>query len=399
LVNYSAEIAAVEYPFTYLKYKRNYKIEAQPFEVHVPKLESVAIGNVMEIKRDEESVIKGNIIDIWKQMSSERGVSYILKAYDFKRKWNFLPAIGEELADKSWGRPIGTDLTQHLRDQLINTSLTEGTFNNTTKTYPMIYGSTNAKIDRRRVANEILFVTGWEFFANPTGVCDFKSAVGTDLSSTISFKRYENLLAWAEPFKLRGGHKVERIVVEGRNIGDLLIYGIKNGVGYIIGDPEKWINHKTLVSTDACTNAATKLLDDMENNVSYGELEVIDEYTGKAYDVFDTVKIVDDQFGINGNYRLMGFEKEFDSERKGERTILEICDLTHMFNASQILQSGEEHLYESMIGVDNSGDFVYCETEHFEAEIIFFEQIEKLFCRFIELLSMQTQYRENKIRI
>jgi len=375
MVKYEVKIAGVKYPFTFLRYIRSYEIEAQRINVTIPVLENVVVTDMLEILRDGETAIKGRITDIQKKISPRTGTEYLLIAYDLKRKLQFLPSLGSELADGSWGYPVGTELTQHLRDNLANTELTEGTFNDTGKTYSMVYGSIDAKFDRRRLIQELCFVTGWEFYADPNGVCDFKQQCGSDLSSTIIFKRKETLAEWLEPFRTRGGHKVKRIVVEGKNIGDLLVYGIAQTTDYTTGDEEKWINHKTIVDTNAATDAANALLADFQNTVSHGKIKVIDVESGVAYDVFDTIKIVDDEMGVDGTYRITEIDKSFDVE-KGEETIIEFTDLTKInVNAPYILKTGEQYLYDTLMGVDNYGKLVHASDTRTLLKILLESQI------------------------
>jgi len=128
--------------------------------------------------------------------------------------------------------------------------------NNTTKTYGVIFGTPEAKFNRRQAIESICQIVGWECFATPAGAVDFKSQIQTDKSATITFKRGENLVEWTEPFKLKAGHKVEKIIVIGHNIGDLMAVGSATGGAYVTGDRIKTINMRHIAYDTACDDCA-----------------------------------------------------------------------------------------------------------------------------------------------
>jgi len=69
--------------------------------------------------------------------------------------------------------------------------------------------------------------------------------------------------------------------------------------------------------------------------------------------------VVDDEFGVNGNFRIAEIEKEFHMA-SGEQTFIEVTDLTKMcINAPYLLRTSEKALYDSYIGVDNYGKLVH----------------------------------------
>jgi len=200
------------------------------------------------------------------------------------------------------------------------------------------YGATAAAyFDRRAIAEDIMFMTGCEFKTEPDGTCDFKAQCGTDLSATIRFSREEGtLIDWSESYVQTGLNKVEKITVIGKGIGSYQAYNSAQVGGYAVGDREKTINRKTLVNNTLCGTAATFLLADMDHDIKYGIPRVINVNAGLAFDVFDTINIVDERFGIDEDLRVAGFTVEARPD-EGERTIVEVCNIDHLQTSGELL--------------------------------------------------------------
>lgn len=330
MVKYIVTIANVEYPFTSLTYTRSYKIEAQKATVRLPNTPDLSISHddFIEIKRDNELVWKGRVKNIIK----ESPTIILVEAYELSRSLKPLTA-------KNWRED--TYAGTQVSNQLEGTELTAGTIENG-NSITMEYGSgENAKFDRVRTLEDICFVTGYELYVAPDGTVDFKSQCGTDKSSTIEFKFGELLNYWTKPFTQNAEHKVKKIIVRGAGQGSTMWVGEAHTTDYTDGDPEESINRKSLVADETCDLAASALLDDFKNVVEYGAIDVTDTYTGHAYDVYDTIKVIDESVGVSGNYRIMEITRKFDS-KTGEKTELKICNLTHITsNAEYLVERGE----------------------------------------------------------
>jgi len=358
MVHYQVLIADKEYPFTSLQYERSYKLQSQPFTIVLPVVENIASLSTVEINRDDELVYKGKIYKIGKTIHPHLGKHFVLRGFDLKHKLPFLPSVGEEYGEL-WGRPTGTDLKNHVNDQLANSDLTAGTLNNTGKTYPVIFGTPNSKFNRRQAIQSICEIVGWECWTTPVGLLFFASQIQADRTNTIRFKRGELLQSWIDPFKLLANHKVEKITVAGHNIGDLMAKGSAQTGGYGVGSREATFNLRYIKTDAACDDAATALLADIQNDVYCGRFEAIDTFDGHAYDVGDLIKVVDDEFSVDGNYRISSIERWFDAERV-ETTRIGITNISKLtLNGPYLLDPGEKAIIDGYMGVDELGKIVH----------------------------------------
>jgi len=223
------------------------------------------------------------------------------------------------------------------------------------KTYPVIFGTPNSKFNRRQAIQSICEIVGWECWSTPVGLLFFTSQIQADRTSTIRFKRGELLQSWIDPFTLLANHKVEKISVAGHNIGDLMATGSAQVGGYGVGSREATINLRHIKTNAACSEAATALLADWQNDVYTGRFEAIDTFDGHAYDVGDLIKVVDDDFDVDGDYRISSIERWFDAEHV-ETTRLGITNISKLtLNGPYLLEPGEKAIIDSYMGVDELG--------------------------------------------
>jgi len=132
-------------------------------------------------------------------------------------------------------------------------------------------------------------------------------------------------------------------------------YGAAETGTYSFGDPERTINHKNLINSDTCGKAATALLADHQNEVKECRIRVVDTYAGKAYDVFDTVKVVDDILGISENLRIHHIKRTF-KPLTGERTELSLSNVTKLCCSGKLLlAAGEAYLARGPQGYEVFG--------------------------------------------
>jgi len=361
MTNYKVEIGGDEYPFLSLAYERDYSLEPQPFNVVLPTLEPISGGDIVKIYRDGDEVYRGKIYRL-KKVADNEGTRLVVSGVDLKRKIGLLRMVN---------RRVNSDPSTQISNNLANSDLSPGTIDSYGSNIVMEYGSEDeSKFTRRRGFEEICFVTGWEIFVNPAGALDFKSQCGTDLSSSIVFKRGELLQCYQEPYMINQFFKVKKVIVLGQSQSYYLIYGEAESTGYASGDPEKTINRKNLVTFDTCEKAATSLLADFENDVKLAEIQVVDAYQGKAYDVFDTVKLVDPLLDIDESLRIHHIERRVSADG-GELTVLGLTNLSKLSASGPfLLYPGELFIEEGSRGADNYAKSpvptidIYLEREH-----------------------------------
>lgn len=330
MVRYKVLISSVQYPFTRLEYTRSYKIEPQKAVVQLPNTPDLdfSTNEFIEIYRDDDLVWKGRIKNIIKTSPT----ILTLEAFDLKH--SLKPLLAYQREEDTYA---GTQVIH----QLNGTDLTQGTIENSSS-IAMQYGSSDdARFDRIRVLKELCFVTGNELFMRPNGMIDFKSQCGTVKTSEIVFKHGELLNKWVKPYTINDSNKAKKIIVIGAGSGTTMICAETHTTDYSDGDPVKIIERKNLITYQTCSLAASALLDDFKNTVRYGVIDVTDTYEGRAYDVYDTIKIIDDTIGVNLNMRIAEINRTVDA-KKGETTRLTLCNLQHITsNAEFLIEKGE----------------------------------------------------------
>ena len=323
---YTVKVNAIEVPWSYIKYKRHFSIRGQPFTVKVPNLESYTIGHTVQIYRDGVLVMEGELAKGgWKADTSR--VQTVYNCFDYRRKLQAQQGIVT----------APSEAAAHVRAQLANNDLHEDTFNNYGSISVDYGATTEALYYRHSVIEDVLFVTGWEFQTDPDGGCDFKAQCGTDLSATIRFSRVEGtLLTWVKDYVVDGMQKVEKVTVIGQGVGSYQAYGSDDTGAFAAGDPETTINRKSIPTMAQCVTAAEAVLVDMDNDIKYGKVEVKNVNEGRAFDVFDTVNIVDDLLGIDEDLRVAGMDVEVWADT-GESIILEVCNIVHLQTSGEYL--------------------------------------------------------------
>jgi len=99
--------------------------------------------------------------------------------------------------------------------------------------------------------------------------------------------------------------------------------------------------------------------------------------------VGDLVKAVDDDFDVDGNYRVSSIERWFDS-RRVETTRIGITDISKLtLNGPYLLNPGEKSLIDAYMGVDELGKIVHFPdtrtvTEWFIKRHFFHDSFEKI---------------------
>jgi len=311
-------IDGVPYPWSRVKFARSFGVSGQILNIEVPGREVFDHMDPLEVKIGGTTLTKGNLYKYgWKEGKT------IITGFNYKRKLQQLPGIVTA---------GGTEASTHLENQLVNTSITEGTFN-TYGAVSLDYGATTQALFMRRTPIEdLLFATGWEWNVLPSGVSNFKTQCGTDRSDPgagqVKFSKQEGtLLYWEEDYVVNGLEKVARVRVLGRGMGDAQAGGLASTGGYSVGDPEITINRSSLPTDAMCASAAAAILADLQNSVKYGVPRVVYEPT-TAFDVFDTINIVDESLQIDEDLRVAGID--MDIKPTGMTTLLSVCNLAHL---------------------------------------------------------------------
>ena len=316
----TAEIAGELYPTHRISYARNYPFGPTRASIVVVGWESgLAGGDAVEIKRDEVLVWKGKAYDIRPYI--EKGVYQEIYAFSLEKKHEDLDVVDREKLDAP---------EDFIDDGLAGSDLSAGALNAYGADINMRFGSTDdAKWNRISQNNELAFVTGWEIYTSPAGVVDFKLACGVDrgqtpAGTTVEFKYGELLVDWDRraPHRVYSRDIVDVVKVLGHREGDYMAVGTA-GAG---ADVRKFAR-KSLIEDDTCGKAAAAILADIVNATQYGCMHVIDTYAGAAYDLYDTVSVVDRRYGINGDYRIYKILKEWTPDA-GESTRIWVTNLT-----------------------------------------------------------------------
>lgn len=308
---YSLEINDVEYPFTSLYYKRSAPFVEEPITATIPGKQTVTGEDKIEILEDAVVKTTGRVHNFG-YTKGKGGVFTKIIGSTLERD----AAEIEEFA-RLFNQPPNLIITRDIT--LIATikavpRLTAGVINGYGSNLPFEFGSDwDNRWNIKPVWQRVALVTGWEIYVSPTGVVDFKAACGVDRGktpavSTTKFQSGENILNWTKP------HFEDHTMIA----GEVFVIGRKEGVFQAYasagaGNPVRKIYLKDLHTPDTCQAAATAILADMANPVVTGRFNAIDE--GLTYDVYDTVQIVDEDYGIDADYRIYEFEKWITPEK------------------------------------------------------------------------------------
>lgn len=331
MTEYTLEIAGTEYPWVDLRYVRDYKFYGKLIEAIIPEWVAAIAGNdAITIKRDGATVTSGKIKKIRPFEGPGEGIGMVVTGYTKEMKHAKL------LVNV---RTYNADPEDILIDDIGSSDITDGTTNAYGAPIVVEFGSNDeSKFSRKHVYDEVAFITGWEIYVNPTGALDFKSQCGVDRSASVAFKHGELLQKWVKPDMLNYLMIKTKVIVLGALEAEFEFYGIAG-----VGTDVKTIPRKNLIDDNTCALAAAAVYADMQNVVRVGVMEVIDTYEGAAYDVYDTVHVVDSRFDLDQNVRIYRIERHVGKE--GEHTKIFYTNVTKLTcNGRFLLDLGKEEL-------------------------------------------------------
>lgn len=328
---YTLEIAGEEYPCVDYRYVRDYRFYGKLIEAIIPEwIAGIAGNDAIAIKRDGATVTSGAVKLVAPFEGVGKGMGTIVTGYTKEMKHATLLVNA---------RTYNADPHDIIIDDLGSSDLTDGTTNLYGSNIVVELGSNDeSKFNRKMTYNEVAFITGWEVYANPLGVLDFKSQCGVDRSTSVAFKHGELLESWIKPHTLNHLVKKTKVIVLGAFEGDFEFYGIAG-----VGTDVLTIPRKNLIDDNTCSLAAAAAYADMQNTLKTGAMNVIDTYAGAAYDVYDTVKVADPRFGLDEDVRLYRIERHVDKD--GEHTKIFYTNITKLTgNGPYLLSLPDQHL-------------------------------------------------------
>lgn len=327
---YSLEINDVEYPWSSLYYKRSAPFMEDPIKAVIPMKQTVTGEHKIEILEDGVIKTTGRVHDFG--YTRGKGGVYTTIIGSTLERDAAETEVHERLFLDQCHLAITNDITQ-IQVHKAAPRLTHGTIN-AGPTFPFEFGADwESRWKIRDAWERICQVTGFEIYVSPLGAVDFKDACGVDRGktpavSTTKFQTGENILNWTKPHREDQTMIAGEVIVIGRREGVYQAYG-KDGAA----KPTRKLYFKDLHTLDTCQEAAENIKDDMENAVITGGFNYIDE--GLTYDVYDTVQIVDEDFGVDADYRIHDFTKWITPEKVYGN--LTYCNLINMTGNSPLL--------------------------------------------------------------
>lgn len=308
---YTLEINDVVYPWESLYYKRSAPITEDPITAVIPGKQTVTGEQKIEILEDSVVKTTGRV----------HGFGYV-KGRD-------------GISTKIIGSTLERDATEYGTFERINSvaqpqtriandmqllipkgipRLTAGALDVYGSVLPFEFGADwESRWKIRDCWERIALVSGWEIYVSPTGAVDFKAQCGVDrgvtpVGLTTKFQSGENILRWLKPHFEDHTQIAGEVIVIGRREGVFQAYG-KSGAG----DPVRKFNYRDLHTPDLCSSAASSIDADLGKALKTGRFQAID--AGLTYDVYDTVQIVDKDYGVDGDYRIYEIEKYISPEK------------------------------------------------------------------------------------
>lgn len=330
---FTLEINSVVLPWNLLHYRRTAPFGSDVIDAIMPGRVTVVGEQTIVIKEDGTTRASGKIYDFGYDKSRNRIVTRVLGS-SLEKKHSEM-----EMDDRIYR---GNSGKQILEDDLGSTDLTAGTINASTPMY-MEFGQNEESIWNRRDAwFETALIDDFEIYVSPTGAVDYKAACGVDRGvtptiSTTKFQGAENILRWLVPHKEDHKHKSDKVIVIGRKEGVYQAFGIA-GAGAAVYR----FYRKNLHCMDSCIDASATIHGDMQNASKWGKFSCMDE--GLTYDVYDTVYIVDKDYGVDGDYRIYEIDRRIS--RGGVITEILYTDLTNLTVNGPLLLDRSRANYE-----------------------------------------------------
>lgn len=344
---YTLEINDVVYPWEYLYYKRSAPITEDPITAVIPGKQAVTGEQKIEILEDSVVKTTGRVHGFG-YIKGRDGISTKIMGTTLERDTTELETFARIDSVAQPQTRISNDIGAIIAAKAVP-RLSVGTLNAYGSVLPFEFGADwESRWKIRDCWERIALVSGWEIYVSPTGAVDFKAQCGVDrgvtpAGLTTKFQSGENILRWLKPHFEDHTQIAGEVIVIGRREGVFQAYGISGA-----GDPVRKFNFRDLHTPDLCSTAAASIDADLGNALKTGRFQAID--AGLTYDVYDTVQIVDKDYGIDGDYRIYEFEKYISPEKVSANIFY--TNLTKMTGngplliarAKRILMKGQEAL-------------------------------------------------------
>jgi len=143
-------------------------------------------------------------------------------------------------------------------------------------------------------------IIDWEFWSDGDDKLHFKQQRGQTRSVTFASGSNARIISnETDRSKIR-----KKVILLGRGEGINQLIVTRTAGGYVTGDPEIAVPEKDMIDTTAMEKRADAILADLQNAIQRIGLEVLDTYSGLAFEVGDTVTVTDSHTGLSGQYRI-----------------------------------------------------------------------------------------------
>jgi len=143
-------------------------------------------------------------------------------------------------------------------------------------------------------------IINWEFWVDGDDKLHFKQQRGQTRAITFASGSNVRIITnETDRSKIR-----KKVILLGRGEGINQLIVTMTAAGYQVGDPEIAVPEKDMIDTTAMEKRADAILADLQNAIQRIGLEVLDTYSGLAFEVGDTVTVTDEHTGLSGQYRI-----------------------------------------------------------------------------------------------
>jgi len=143
-------------------------------------------------------------------------------------------------------------------------------------------------------------IIDWEFWSDGDDKLHFKQQRGQTRAITFASGSNVRIITnESDRSKIR-----KKVILLGRGEGINQLIVTRTAEGYVTGDPEIAFAEKDMIDTTAMEKRADAILADLKNPIQRIGLDVLDTYSGLAFEVGDTVTVIDAHTGLSGQYRI-----------------------------------------------------------------------------------------------
>jgi len=154
--------------------------------------------------------------------------------------------------------------------------------------------------NRLNALAKLVKIIDWEFWSDGDDKLHFKQQRGQ--VRDVTFAAGVNIGVISNEYD--GTRVYKKVILLGRGEGINQLKVERTAAGYQTGDPEIAVPEKDMIDTTAMEKRADAILADLKDAIQRIAVDVLDTYTGQAFEVGDIVTVTDPHTGLSGQHRI-----------------------------------------------------------------------------------------------